>query len=61
MQKPASLPLTDAGKKARAVRIVLAAVFLAGAVLITAGLQGLRAYNTSGFSSEAGFQAVYAL
>ena len=42
-------------------RIALAVIFLLGAALVLMGILGQGAYTRSGFSSEAGFQAVYDL
>ena len=42
-------------------KIVLVAVFLLGLAIIVTGWMGMREYALSGFSSEAGYDAVYKL
>ena len=45
----------------RITKLVLALVFLLGVALVYQGISGQRAYEESGFSSEAAFQAIYLL
>ncbi len=42
-------------------KAVLFLFFVLGLILVFLGISGLRTYNTSGFSSESAFQAVYRL
>ena len=42
-------------------KLALALVFALGAVIIVLGVSGQRAYDTSGFSAESAYGAIYAL
>ena len=56
--------VSQTGKPSRGplyTKIGLLVAFLLGLAIVVAGLVGQRVYDASGFSSEASFQAVYAL
>ena len=48
-------------RSALVTRLCILLVFLLGAAMVVAGIWGLSAYQHSGFSSEAGYQAIHAL
>ena len=58
MKKQLSQP---SDRAALATKLSILAVFLIGAAMVTAGISGLSAYQHSGFSSEAGYQAIHAI
>ena len=62
MNKRSSLPAAaDADRAALRTKVGLLLAFLLGIGTVIAGFVGLSVYRQSGFSDEAGFNAVYAL